>query len=50
MTGYILKTLKCSEAFCDDLNIMTSKESDLLLVNDSVEKFDAISGAILSRN
>ena len=40
---------QCVEAYCDDVNVMTNKMSDILLVESSVRKFEAMSGAILSR-
>ena len=50
LTGSILPGLKTVDAFCDDLNVMTKSDSDLVLVNSAIEKFESISGAILSRN
>ena len=38
------------ESYCDDVNIITTKDEDLRIVNAAVEKFEAVSGAILSRN
>ena len=38
------------EAFCDDVNILTSSLSDLIMVDKAVAKFEQISGALLSRN
>ena len=38
------------EAYCDDVNFLTSNLGDLRIVNDAVCKFEMISGAILSRN
>ena len=38
------------EAFCDDVNILTENCNDLLKVEDSIRKFEDMSGAILSRN
>ena len=42
--------VQCVEAYCDDLNVITDQDSDLLLVDHAVKQFEAISGAILSRN
>ena len=50
ITGCCLPNLKTVDAFCDDLNVMTSKEEDLLVIDAAVVKFESISGAILSRN
>ena len=41
---------QCAEAFCDDLNIMTNNDKDLLIVDESVRKFECVSGAVLSRS
>ena len=38
------------EAYCDDVNIFTSSYDDLVKASDVIAKFEAISGAILSRN
>ena len=38
------------EAYCDDVNVMTESEDDLLEVDKAVVKFEAMSGAVLSRN
>ena len=38
------------EAFCDDVNIVTENLEDLPKIENSVCKFEAMSGAILSRN
>ena len=40
---------QCIEAYCDDVNILTNSLSDFLVVDLAVKKFEAISGAILSR-
>ena len=37
------------EAYCDDVNILTDRLSDFLVVDLAVRKFEAVSGAILSR-
>ena len=41
---------QCLEAYCDDINILTNKDSDILIVESAIMKFEAVSGAILSRN
>ena len=38
------------EAYCDDLNILTENDRDFTILDDSVTKFEKVSGAILSRN
>jgi len=38
------------DAYCDDVNIMTEDLGDLVVVNEAVKKFEAVSGAILSRD
>ena len=38
------------DAYCDDVNILTENLKDLVVVNDAVQKFEAVSGAILSRD
>ena len=40
---------QCIEAYCDDINILTNSLSDFLVVDMAVKKFEAVSGAILSR-
>ena len=37
------------EAFCEDVNVMTSDEQDLVIVDQAVTLFEQVSGAILSR-
>ena len=37
------------EAYCDDVNVLTNNLSDFLVVDLAVRKFEAVSGAILSR-
>ena len=37
------------EAYCDDVNVLTDRMSDFLVVDLAVRKFEAVSGAILSR-
>ena len=49
-TGCILRNLKGAEAYCDDLNVMTCRDSDIMLIDQCVTKFEAVSGSILSRN
>ena len=39
-----------SESYCDDINIITEDLNDITLVESIVSKFEAMSGAILSRN
>ena len=39
-----------TEAYCDDVNVITASIDDLLIVDEAVKKFEAVSGAILSRN
>ena len=41
---------QCAEGYCDDLNIVTENDADLVLVDNAVSKFELLSGAILSRN
>ena len=48
--GHIIGDLRTVESYCDDLNIMTSDEDDLVMVDRAVEHFEAISGAVLSRD
>ena len=43
-------TSQVVEAFCDDVNIITNKVEDLRKVDLAVTKFEAMSGAVLSRN
>ena len=38
------------EAFCDDINVVTSELDDLVKTDEAIRKFEAMSGAILSRN
>ena len=38
------------EAFCDDVNIFTDTIQDFEKIDRAVVKFEALSGAILSRN
>ena len=40
---------KSIEAYCDDVNILTDRLSDFLVVDLAVRKFEVVSGAILSR-
>ena len=39
-----------TEAYCDDINVITASDDDLIIVGEGVQKFEAVSGAILSRN
>ena len=50
VTGSIFPGLKNVEGYCDDLNVLTTNEEDLLVVDRAIVKFESISGAILSRN
>ena len=38
-----------SEAFCDDLNILTGNLTDLVAIDNAICKFESVSGAVLSR-
>ena len=50
ITGLKIENFSQSvEAFCDDLNVLTSDLSDLVVIDDAVHKFEHISGAVLSR-
>ena len=40
---------ECIEAYCDDVNIFTNNLADFLKVDLAIKKFEALSGAILSR-
>ena len=40
---------QCIEAYCDDVNILTNSMTDFLVIDEAVRKFEAVSGAILSR-
>ena len=40
---------QCIEAYCDDVNILTNNLNDFLVVDSAIKKFEAVSGAILSR-
>ena len=42
--------VQSTESYCDDLNVFTDNEEDLLIVDEAVRKFELVSGAILSRN
>ena len=44
------EVVQCVEAYCDDLNVITDNDSDLLLVDCAGRKFEALSGTILYRN
>ena len=39
-----------TEAYCDDLNLVTEDDNDFLIIDEAVKNFEAVSGAILSRN
>ena len=34
---------QCLEAYCDDINILTNKDSDILIVDSAIKKFEAVS-------
>ena len=38
------------EGYCDDLNIITENEKDFKIIDEGVQKFEKVSGVILSRN
>ena len=46
----IKNILQSTESFCDDINVLTDNAQDLVLVDKEVEKFEYVSGAILSRS
>ena len=48
--GNVFSVSQCTEGYCDDLNIVTENDADLVLVDNAVSKFESLSGAILSRN
>ena len=48
--GKASSSSQCVEAYCDDANVLTSNEADLVLVDQAICMFEAVSGAILSRN
>ena len=51
IAGLILPNIPPSlEAYCDDVNVITENETDLIVVNGAVKKFEDLSGAILSRD
>ena len=51
VVGLRMKNVKQSiESYCDDLNLITGDMEDIRKVDESVTKFEAVSGAILSRN
>jgi len=50
ISGHFLPNLRTIDAFCDDLNVMTNKEENLMVVDSAVTKFESIRGAVLSRN
>ena len=41
---------QCLGAYCDDINILTNHISDFYVLDSAVRKFEAVSGAILSRD
>ena len=51
MTGLRLKHISQKiEAFCDDVNLLTSDLKDFQIIEDIISKFEVSSGALLSRN
>ena len=38
------------EAYCDDLNIITKSEADFAKIDQTIIKFEKMSGAVLSRD
>ena len=51
LIGLIIPHIPSSlEAYCDDVNVLTVNDADLIAVDDAVQKFEALSGAILSRD
>ena len=38
------------EAYCNDLNVITEDDNDLMIIDNAVQDFEIMSGAILSRN
>ena len=46
MSSFVQK----DEDYCDDLNFLSESESDLVIIDDIIVKFENISGAILSRS
>ena len=38
------------EAYCDDLNIITNNEADFVKIDETIVKFEKMSGALLSRD
>ena len=39
-----------TEAYCDDVNVLTDNNEDLVLVDEAILFFERVSGAILSRD
>ena len=51
IVGLILPNIPpCLEAYCDDVNVVTGNDADLVVVDEAVKRFEALSGAILSRD
>ena len=51
IVGLLLPNIPpCLEAYCDDVNFVTGNDADLVAVDEAVNKFEALSGAILSRD
>ena len=51
MTGLKVADIgKSLEAYCDDINVITDNLGDFDVVATAIEKFEKVSGAILSRN
>ena len=49
--GLFVSTLvQKDEDYCDDLNFLSESEQDLLIIENVFERFEAVSGAILSRS
>ena len=51
MAGLRIKSVaQTSEAYCDDINLMTEDMNDFYVMGKAVDKFEMVSGALLSRN
>ena len=51
LTGLSLVSVRQTlEAYCDDINLLTNNLEDFIIKSEEVEKFELLSGAILSRN
>ena len=51
MVGLRIENVKqCLDAYCDDVNVVSNQLGDFFVVDEAVRKFEAVSGAILSRN